>query len=114
MPGSAVGNGGPDLQWHKITRSKIGEAKMVTLVLLLPSGPYKMPLRISIQACQIPKSKFLLPTFSTLLGKTCLRWRLAFAEMRGVEDRSSSGKADWESDPSFTTDWMNVANCFRT
>ena len=110
MPGSAVGNGGPDLQWHKITRSKISEAKMVTLVLLLPSGPTKCPSGFRSRTV-----RFRSPSsFFTLLGKTCLRWRLAFAETRGVEDGSSSGKADWESDPSFATDWTNVANCFST
>ena len=91
-PGSAVGDGQPDLQWHKIIRSKTNEAKMVTLVLLLPSSPTKWP-----SGFQPPPVRFQSPSsyywpFSPYWGKTCFQWRLAFVEMRGVEEGTGVGK----------------------
>lgn len=55
---------------------------------------------LSDSKAQVPN----LDRFSPYWGKTCLQERL---EMRGVEEGSSSGKGDWESDLSFTTDSLD-------
>lgn len=55
-PGSEAGDGGPSLERHKLVRSKSNEAKVATLMCLLPSGCVKCPLGISIQAGPTPQS----------------------------------------------------------
>ena len=65
---------------------------MVTLVLLLPSGPKNTPQDFDPG---LPESKIQVPNtdlFSPYWGKTCFQWRLAFVEMRGVEKGTAVGE----------------------